>query len=131
MTTASAAGSAAALPPVRVSRAALRYLVLGAALLALAGLHVRRPATLCLLRATTGVPCPFCGGTTSAVALGRGDLAGALRASVLAPLLLVVAPVPAAAARVLGRLPRPAAWAVVVAALTVAEVWQLDRFGLI
>ncbi len=44
---------------------------------------------LCPLRAFTGVPCPFCGMTTSFVATASGDLAGAFTASPLGPPLWV------------------------------------------
>lgn len=96
--------------------------------------HVRlsgRPATLCLLRATTGIPCPLCGGTTAAVAVGSGDLTGALRAS---PLAVLGAPVVAALPALRGRLDRvPARVRVgaLLAALLAAEAWQLVRFGLL
>ena len=96
--------------------------------------HVRltgRPSTVCLLRATTGVPCPLCGGTTAAVQLGHGDLGEALRAS---PLAVLGAPVVAALPLLRGRLdriPRRGAVAGLAIVLTAAEVWQLARFGLI
>lgn len=73
-------------------RAALaRSAALGAAALVLAVLVLPwRPPTLCLLRGLTGIPGPFCGGTTAAVRLGSGDLGGALAAS---PLVLAGAAV--------------------------------------
>ncbi len=86
-----------------------------------------RPRTFCLLRGATGIPCPFCGGTTSLVALGRGDVIGALRASPLLVTALagwLVAP--------LHRVQRlPGRWhaAAVVTLLVCAELWQLGRFG--
>jgi hypothetical protein len=110
---------------------ALRYLAMAAVVVAVAALHVRRPATLCLLRATTGVPCPFCGGTTGAVRLGHGDLRGAVAASPLALLMLAAWPF-------LGVVRGPAwwqvraiRWSLIAAVLVSAEVWQLLRFGLI
>jgi hypothetical protein len=111
---------------------ALRLALLATAAVLLA--HVRlsgRPSTLCLLRATTGVPCPLCGGTTAAVHVGRGDLAGALRAS---PLAVLGAPVVAALPLLRPRLARlrpRVGVAVLVAALVLAEVWQLARFSLL
>lgn len=39
----------------------------------------------CLLAAATGVDCPFCGLTHGVVALGGGDVAGALAHNPLAP----------------------------------------------
>jgi len=102
--------------------------------LAFALAHLRlawRPSTLCLLRATTGIPCPFCGGTTAAVDLGSGDLLAALRAS---PLAVAGAPVVAALPALRGhldRVPRTVRVAALVAVLVGAEVWQLVRFGLL
>jgi uncharacterized protein DUF2752 len=94
--------------------------------------HLRhRPATLCLLRGVTGIPCPFCGGTTAAADLGRADLRGALAASPLA--VLVAAGLPFA-----GLVHAPRWWAdrhlrttVVLVVLMAAEVFQLVRFGLV
>ena len=113
------------------TRVLLRYVAVVAAAVLCANLHVRRPPTLCLMRALTGVPCPFCGGTTSTVALAHGHLSSAFAASPIAPLMLVAAPW-------LGQLRMPALlrrrvirWSVVAAALVIAEVWQLARFGLL
>ena len=111
---------------------ALRLTLLAAVAVALA--HVRlsgRPSTVCLLRATTGVPCPLCGGTTAAVRAGSGDLVGALRAS---PLAVLGAPVVAALPLLrshLDRLPRRAGTAALATTLVAAELWQLARFSLI
>ena len=100
------------------------------AAIVLAQLHPRsRPATLCLLRRVTGIPCPFCGGTTAAVHVGRGDLVGALRAS---PLALLGAPLVAVLPLVrdsLRRLPADARLGALAAALLGSELWQLHRFG--
>ena len=43
----------------------------------------------CLLRATTGVPCPFCGMTTGVLETLRGDLGAAFAANPAAPLAVV------------------------------------------
>jgi len=126
------------------SRAGLRTsgqrLAFGAAAaLALANLHVPgRPATLCPFRALTGVPCPFCGGTTAAVRLGRFDVLGAMRANPVIVLgAVVVATVPALfairSARPVARrtalAPRTIRVAIAVAVLF-SEAWQLFRFGI-
>ena len=92
-----------------------------------------RPPTLCLLRGLTGIPCPFCGGTTALVQLGRGDLLAALHAS---PLAVVAAPLWVAWPRVgpalvagLQRHGRRATVALGVVVLGASELWQLHRFA--
>jgi hypothetical protein len=105
-----------------------RYAVLALVVAVAATVHVRRPATFCLLRATTGIPCPFCGGTTAAVDAAHGRLGAALGASPIAlPMLLAWPwsgrPLPAVLAN------RRLRWGLVLGILAVAEVWQLQRFG--
>lgn len=100
-------------------------------MLAVAAIHVsHRPATLCPFRALTGWPCPVCGSTTAAVAIGHGDLWGAVRANPMT-LLGGVAVVCAPAGIADWWQRRPHAWRAVAAALVVvaAEIWQLHRFG--
>ena len=46
-------------------------------------------AVPCAFRAIFGIRCPFCGMTRATMALARGDLAGALAAHPLAPLVLL------------------------------------------
>jgi hypothetical protein len=88
-----------------------------------------RPASLCILRTLTGIPCPFCGGTTAAVHLGHGDLGGAVAASPLAVAMLAVAPF-AGAVAMPAWLARPLVWRSIIAtALVGGELWQLARFG--
>ncbi len=110
---------------------AVRAAAAGAVLAGLGAVHVPRPATLCPLRAMTGVPCPVCGTTTALARLGRLDALGALAANpfaVLGLIALVLAPLlwprwigtPAAA--------RVACGAVVVAG---AWAWQLNRFDVL
>lgn len=99
----------------------------------LAAVHLpNRPATLCLVRATTGLPCPLCGGTTAAVALGSLDPVGALRANPFAVVVgfLVVAG-PLGVARGWARLPYRARTAVISTVLIGSELWQLHRVGLL
>lgn len=115
--------------PTSVLRPTLGRAAVGMALaVLLATVHVPgRPSTACVLRGLTGIPCPFCGGTTAAAAVGRLDLMAALRASpaavagaaafVLAPLLPHLPPVR-------GR------W-LIAFFLGFAELWQLARFGLL
>lgn len=121
--------AAAARPrPVIVVRRAVVLLVV---VLALGAIHFRhRPATFCLLREITGIPCPFCGGTTAMARLGTGHLRAAAAASPLALLMLVLAPVAGVLKGPWTR--RPALTRAAVLALLVAsEVWQLNRFGVI
>jgi hypothetical protein len=117
-----------------------RLICFAIAAFALANLRIPgRPATLCPLRAITGVPCPFCGGTTAAVHLGRLDLLGALRANpvvVVGALVIVATP---ATIRVLATghvewLAPPTRRTVALAiglALVFSECWQLVRFGIL
>ncbi len=85
------------------------------------------PGVVCPLRALTGVPCPLCGMTTSAVDSVHGDLRGALAASpaglaavVLAAALLIVRP---------KRVVVP--WVVVLASLAGTWLYELHRFGFV
>ena len=110
----------------------VRLLAIAVVAVAVGAVHLpNRPRTLCLLRSVTGVPCPFCGGTTAVVELGHGDLRAAIAASPLAVLLAGGVPF-------LGVVPLPRWWArravrigVFVGLLLGAEIWQLVRFGLI
>ena len=88
-----------------------------------------RPATMCLLRGLTGVPCPFCGGTTAMVQLGRGDLLSAVRAS---PLVVLAAPLwtlwPRVGPALTRRLSRRALLGALALALVASQAWQLHRY---
>jgi Protein of unknown function (DUF2752) len=107
-----------------------RYGVLAAGAVALGALHLRhRPATMCPFRALTGLPCPFCGGTTSASRLGHGDLRGALAASPLAVVMLGFWPLVSAISPPRWWRRRRLRITVIVLILIVAELWQLVRFG--
>ncbi|MBV9485431.1 MAG: DUF2752 domain-containing protein [Frankiaceae bacterium] len=109
-----------------------RYLAVGILAVGLSAVHLKhRPASLCILRSVTGIPCPFCGGTTAAVDLGRGQVAGALRASPLAVSLLALGPLLAALPRPRWWADRRTRWTIVIGLLTVSEVWELARFGII
>ena len=106
-------------------------MVLVGVVLALGAVHLRhRPATFCLLREFTGVPCPFCGGTTALARLGTGQLREAVTANPLALVMLALAPL---VGMVKGPWThRPALTrAVVVVVLVASELWQLHRFGFI
>jgi hypothetical protein len=92
--------------------------------------RVHDPGILCPVRALTGVPCPFCGGTTVFMEMGAAHPAQALAAN---PVVLVGAIGLASAPLGSGRKwwaipPRTRAWILgVVVALS--WVWQLARFG--
>jgi hypothetical protein len=109
-----------------------RLLPVAAMAVLLSTVHLRRPVTLCPLRALTGWPCPLCGGTTAAVQVGAGNLWAAART---APVLLAVAGAVVAAPLGLGswwraRSPR---WrlAMLVTTVVAAECWQLVRLGVV
>jgi hypothetical protein len=123
---------------VRTSSARLVGFALAALLLA--NLRIPgRPSTLCPLRALTGVPCPFCGGTTAAVEVGRFDLAAALRVNpvvVLAAVMIIAMPVVIGlrTARHVGWPAAPARRTIYLAlasTVMVSELWQLFRFGIL
>ena len=98
-----------------------------------------RPATVCPLRALTGIPCPLCGGTTAMVHLGRLDLIGALRANpvaVIGGVAVITAPVIATirGRRDHGRFSartRTLLTGAVIVAVAFSEIWQLIRFGVV
>jgi hypothetical protein len=120
-----------AAPLARPPALVFRYAAVALLAVAVAALHLsHRPPSMCVLRTLTGIPCPFCGGTTAAVHLGHGDVAGAVAASPLAVGLLALGPW-------LGWREPPAwwrarrnRWIVVGAVLVAAELWQLVRFGI-
>jgi hypothetical protein len=113
-----------------VARSGWRLTALLVVAVALAHVHPKhRPATVCLVRGLTGIPCPFCGGTTAAVHVGRADLRGALHAS---PLALLGAPLFAAwpvLGSLLPRVPAAARIGSLIAVIAGSELWQLHRFG--
>jgi hypothetical protein len=110
-----------------------RYAAVALVAIVLGALHIRhRPATLCLFREVTGLPCPFCGGTTAAVSLGHGDFKGALAASPLAVGLLATWPLlDAVRPPAWWRQSRRNRWLVISTVLVASEIWQLVRFGII
>jgi hypothetical protein len=60
----------------RMLRVGALGLVAAAALWKFSPVH---PPLVCPLRATTGIPCPFCGMTRAVVAAVHGDVLGSLR----------------------------------------------------
>jgi hypothetical protein len=77
----------------------------------------------CPLRTLTGVPCPFCGLTTSVRALGGGHLGASFRAAPLG-LLVVGFALVALTGRIPGRLRLP----VPALAVAVAGEWIFELF---
>ena len=117
--------------------AAIRLGSTAAAAILLAHLRLAgRPATICPLRALTGLPCPLCGGTTAAVRLGHFDLFGALAANPVAVVFgvaLVTSPLalgPGGLERLSATGRRKLTRAIIVA-LVLSEIWQLSRFGIL
>lgn len=98
-----------------------------------------RPATVCPLRALTGIPCPFCGGTTAAAHLGHGDVVGALAANpfvVIAGAAVVLAPalLGLRGHRRIGAISATAQSALrfaLIAGVIGSQLWQLVRFGIL
>lgn len=133
----SAPAAAAPHAPARARRPAARVagriLLMAAGALLLARIHLAwRPATLCPLRAITGIPCPLCGGTTAAAAIGRLDLRAALAANpvaVLAAAALGLAPL--GAGRRWWRLSPRTRWVLIGLSVLIAWCWELRRFGVI
>ena len=82
----------------------------------------------CPLRSVTGVPCPFCGMTTSMRALGGGHVVDSFRAAPLAPVLAVLA-----VGVAVGRLPARVNVGVWVLALLIGAEWiyELTRFHVV
>jgi hypothetical protein len=114
-----------------------RFAVMGGGALLLGAVRIpHRPHTVCLLRLTTGIPCPLCGGTTAAVRVGQGHLAAALAANPLAflgAIVLVLAGTPRGVIAVGYWRSQPMTVKVALGTAIVAagECWQLARFGLL
>ena len=114
---------AAAEIPVAPARPLAAALLAGGALWQLSPIH---PPLVCPLRATTGVPCPFCGMTRAVTSAVRGDVAASLRYNpggiVLVALAIVVLLAPVL---LRGRLPGVAMLRVPFAALATgaAALW--------
>ncbi|MBA3302867.1 MAG: DUF2752 domain-containing protein [Actinomycetota bacterium] len=131
--------------PRRPFSAPERFALVGAGLVPVAalypwlsersGLHA-----LCPLREITGIPCPFCGGTTAASGLAGGEVGHALAANPFVAVLatVVLGVLALMAARAAGLAPPPRAWdrtaqrrLVALVGGTVLASWivQLHRFG--
>ena len=95
-------------------------------------------ATLCLLRRTTGLPCPTCGMTRSFCAMSRGEVGDAFQKHPLGPVLyalLAFVMVRSAVAAVRGRrlfagTARLLLWSVPVLPAAAVVVWVVRLWGL-
>lgn len=116
-----------------VGTVAVRIAAMTALAVSVAVAHgVHDPGVLCPIRTLTGIPCPFCGGTTVFIELGSGHPVRALAAN---PLVLIGAGVfalaplgPGTRWRAWG--PRVRAW-ILGTAIAGSELWQLVRFGVL
>ncbi|MEO5874132.1 MAG: DUF2752 domain-containing protein [Streptosporangiaceae bacterium] len=93
--------------------------------------RVKDPGVLCPTRALTGIPCPFCGGTTVFIELGSGHPVRALLASplvFLGAIVVAVAPLGPGAWWWALR-PGARAWILGIA-ITASGIWQFARFGI-
>lgn len=103
--------------------------------LLLGAIRWHRPSalsTVCILRGTTGIPCPLCGGTTAFVRLGRGRPLAALAANpfvLLVALAVVVAPT--GVWHRLARAHQRQVWTLVLVLTAASWLWQLGRFGML
>jgi hypothetical protein len=107
-------------------RASRDVRVAGAALLGAAAVWPLLPAhppLVCPLRATTGIPCPFCGMTRACVAAVHGHLAGSLAFNPAGVLVVVAAIVAVLRPQWLSRMRAPG-W-LVVAAFAALWVWNI------
>lgn len=89
------------------------------------------PMPACPWRSVTGIPCPFCGATTAALAVADLDPAAALQAS---PLVMVGALVMVGLPAIQPHWRRiRGGWraALLCTAALASEVWQLVRLGLL
>jgi len=127
------ASAPAPVAAVVLRRVAVRAAAAAATALFLAALVLPwRPPTLCMLRGLTGIPCPFCGGTTAMVELGRGHPLAALAASPLAalgaPAWVLWPAVERRARALLAAAGRRRALVALLVVLGLSWAWQLQRY---
>jgi len=116
-------------PSRAAATVALRLAGLVVAATLLAAVHLPwRPRTLCLFREVTGIPCPFCGGTTAMVRLGHGDVPGSLAASPLAVAMVAYWPMLGVVRPPVWLRARRVRWPLIGAILVGSEIFQLARF---
>lgn len=112
---------------------AVRAAIVTVAAVAAAAVHrVHDPGVLCPLRAVTGVPCPFCGGTTVFMDLGAARPGAAVMANpvVFTGMVgLVTAPL-GSGRRWWAISPRTRS-RIIIVVVALSWLWQLARFGLL
>lgn len=110
-----------------------RVALMTVAALTVAYVHrVNDPGVLCPIRRLTGIPCPFCGGTTVFIELGSGHPVRALAAN---PLVffgaLAVAVAPLGVAARWWALKNRTRTGILALAIATSGIWQLARFGIL
>jgi hypothetical protein len=124
--------AAPAAPPRPAWAVIRRVAIVGALAVVLAAAHIPyRPRTLCLFRAVTGVPCPFCGGTTAVCDLGRGDVRSAVATSPVGIAMVMAWPFLGVVALPAWTRRRALRWSVIAVVLAASELIQLFRFHLV
>ena len=87
---------------------------------------VPHPELICPLRATTGIPCPLCGMTTSVTATLRGDFGAALAANPAGVLAVAAAVVLLVSRRARSVRVPAAVWGLLLAGMWVFELFRFS-----
>ncbi|HET7482696.1 MAG TPA: DUF2752 domain-containing protein [Actinomycetota bacterium] len=87
---------------------------------------VPHPDLICPLRATTGIPCPLCGMTTSVTATVHGDIGAALAANPAGVLAVAVAGVLLVSRRARALRVPPLLWGLLLAGMWLFELFRFS-----